>query len=222
VHKREFGLMAMVMRDVIAGLIEEASWTERAKSLDRLAQRFAQGGLEETEWRAIADAFRIALYDAEPLVRLVLAENVKAVSDLPRDILLALAHDMASVATPVLEHSRLLAEDDLLAIAQRHSPAHRFAIAGRRLVSARVAAALCRNGERPVILRLLANDGAAIGEPTLHELLDRFPEEPALIEAIARRRLVPVSVGSRLVGPRREDGATLPLRLVGDRTGSLG
>jgi len=216
--------MAVLTREVIAQLIEEGSWTERAKSLERLATRFAEGGLAEAEWHAATDAFRVVLYDAEPLVRLVLAETIKAAPDLPRDILLALARDTAMVATPMLEHSRVLTEDDLLPIVQRHSPAHRFAIAGRRLVSGRIAAALCRNGERAVILRLLANEGAAISEQTLHALLDRFPDQPALIEAIARRRLLPVSVGSRIFGPppRREEGEKPALRLVCDRTGSLG
>lgn len=213
----------MVTRDVIVSLVEEASWTERAKSLDRLAQRFVDGMLDETEWHAVTDAFRIVLYDGEPLVRLVLAESVKAAPDLPRDILLALARDVATVAAPVLEHSPLLGEDDLLPIALRHSPTHRLAIAGRRQLSARLTAALCHGGERAVILRLLANDGATVTEETLHALLDRFPADAAITEAITRRRLLPVSVGSRLVSPsRREDGAKAPLRLVWDRTGSLG
>ncbi|MGO8917264.1 MAG: DUF2336 domain-containing protein [Stellaceae bacterium] len=216
--------MATVTREVIAQLIEEASWTERAKSLERLAARFAAGSLDEAEWHGAVDAFRIVLYDAEPLVRLVLAETVKFAADLPRDILLALARDTAMVATPILEHQRLLDEDDLLAIVLRHSPAHRYAIAGRRSVSARIAAALCRNGERAVILRLLANDGAAITEQSLHALLDRFSDRPELIEAITRRRLLPVAVGIRILGlsPRRAEDANPAPHFYCDRTGSLG
>jgi uncharacterized protein (DUF2336 family) len=215
--------MTSMTREVIVQLIEEASWTERAKFLERLGARFAEGGLDAAEWQVLADAFRVALYDAEPLVRLVLAETVKLAPDLPRDILLALARDRATVATPVLEHSRLLDEDDLLSIVQRYSPAHRFAIAGRRAISAPLAAALCHDGECAVILRLLANEGAAVSELTLHGLLDRFPGEPALIEAIARRRLLPVSIGSRIFGlSRREEAQRPALRLVSDRTGSLG
>ncbi len=223
--ERQAGSVAMMRltREVIARLIEEPSWTERAKALERLATRFAEGGLDQAERLAASDAFRVVLYDAEPLVRLVLAESVKLAPDLPRDILLALARDTAMVATPVLEQQRLLREDDLLPIVERHSPAHRFAIAGRRLLSGRIAAALCRRGERAVILRLLANEGAAIAEATLHALLDRFPDEPALSEAMARRRLLPVSIGSRLFAPARpEDAAPAALRLVWDRTGSLG
>lgn len=216
--------MATVTRDVIAQLIEEGSWTERAKSVGRLGSRFTEGGLDEQERLAITDAFRVALYDAEPLVRRVLAESVKLAADLPRDVLLALARDNAAVAAPILEHSRLLNEDDLLQIAQRGSPDHRLAIAGRRLVSGRLAAALCHSGERATILRLLANEGAAITESSLHRVVDAFPHDPTVAETIGRRRLVPMSIASRLaaLAPKREGGEAAALRLVWDRTGSLG
>jgi uncharacterized protein (DUF2336 family) len=217
--------MATGTRDIIAQLIEEGSWTARAKSIERIATRFAEGLLDEAEWHAVTDAFRIALYDAEPLVRRVLAESVKLARDLPRDVLLALARDTAAVAAPVLEHSGLLTEDDLLPIVLHGTAAHRFAVAGRRLISGRVGDVLCRAGERSVILRLLANDGAAINEATLHWLLDKFPDQPPIAEAIGKRRLLPVSVGSRLfshAASRREAAERPALRLVSDRTGSLG
>jgi uncharacterized protein (DUF2336 family) len=214
--------MTMLTREVIAELIEEASWTARAKSLERLATRFAQGELSVSEREAATEAFRVVLYDGEPLVRLVLAESIKFATDVPRDLLLALARDTATVATPVLEHSRLLGDDDLLAIVQRFSPAHRFAIAGRRSISGAVAAALCRAGEHAVILRLLNNDDAVVGEQTLHALLDRLPDQPALAEAMAKRRLLPASVGSRIFATPRGAEENPALRLVWNRTGSLG
>jgi uncharacterized protein (DUF2336 family) len=192
--------MATWSRELITQLIEEGSWTARAKALERLATHFAEERLEEAERHAVTDAFRIALYDAEPLVRRVLAESVKAAPALPRDILLALARDSAAVAAPLLEHSRLLTEDDLLPIVARGTTAHRLAIAARRLISARVADALLSFGERPVILRLLANDGAAVSETALHRLLDEYPDTPAVTDGIAKRRLLPVSVGARLYG----------------------
>jgi len=213
-----FLYMSNLMQAVISGVVDKASWTERAKSLERLATLFADGALAPAERQSAIDAFRVVIYDGEPLVRLVLAETVKSSLDLPRDILLSLARDVAKVATPVLEHSPLLGEEDLLPIVQRGRTAHRLAIAGRRQVTGRVAAALCRAGERSVILRLLDNLGAALSEQTLHLLLDRFPDEPAFAAAIARRRLLPVSVGSRLFGKRE----ALAPHLVWNRTGSLG
>jgi uncharacterized protein (DUF2336 family) len=219
-------MAAAAMREVIVQLIEDGSWTSRAKSLERLATRFAEGGLDEGEWHAITDAFRVALYDGEPLVRRVLAESVKGSADLPRDVLLALARDMAAVAAPVLEHSRLLSEDDLLPVVKTGSTAHRLAISGRRLISGRVAEALCRVGERSVILRLVANEGAAITAATLHWLLDHFPDQPGVAETIGKRRLLPVSVSSRLFGvipPMRADSPERErprLRVVSDRSGA--
>jgi uncharacterized protein (DUF2336 family) len=214
--------MAASTGEVIAQLIEDGSWTARAKALERLATSFTEGLLADAERTAATDAFRVAMYDGEPLVRRVLAESVKFATDLPRDILLALTRDAAAVAAPVLEHSRLLGEDDLLPIVSRGSMEHRVAVAGRRLISGRVAEALCRPGERVVLQRLLANEGAAITEATLHWLLDQFPELPWVAEAIGRRRLLPVSIASRLFGtipPRRDATAERPaLRLVSDRT----
>lgn len=208
--------MATGSRELITQLIEEGSWTARAKSLERLATRFVEERLEEGEWNAVADAFRIALYDAEPLVRRVLAESVKSSPALPRDILLALARDIASVASPVLEHSRLLNEDDLLPIVARGTTAHRLAIASRKLISTRVVDALLSFGERSVILRLLANDGAAISETALHRLIDEYPETPAIADGIARRRLLPVSIGARLYGtPAARSEASRRHRLAG-------
>jgi uncharacterized protein (DUF2336 family) len=211
-------------REVIIQLIDEASWTERAKLIERLGTRFSAGGLAASEWHAITDAFRVALFDSEPLVRRVLAESIKLATDLPRDILLSLARDTAAVAIPVLEHSPELSDLDLQPLVERGSPAHRFAIAGRRRISAHLAAALSATSERPVLLRLLSNDGAALGEAMLHELLDRFADHPEIAEAIGRRRLLPVSVGARLFAhaPSREAATRPKLRLVSDRTGSLG
>jgi uncharacterized protein (DUF2336 family) len=212
--------MATWTHEVIADLIEQGSWTARAKSLERLATRFAEGALNEAEWLAVTDAFRIALYDAEPLVRRVLAESIKTAMDLPRDVLLPLAQDIAAVAAPLLEHSRLLSEDDLLPIVVNGSTAHRYAMAGRRLISGQVADGIAKFRERSVVQRLVANEGAALNEATLHRLLDEFPDLPAIAEAIGRRRLLPVSIGGRLlsVWPRRSAGE----RMLPDRTGSLG
>jgi uncharacterized protein (DUF2336 family) len=202
--------MAIGSRALIAQFIEEQSWTARAKALERLATRFVDGGLDAGEWHAVTDAFRIALYDAEPLVRRVLAESVKSSPALPRDILLALARDIAAVAAPILQHSELLTEDDLLPIVVRGTPAHRHAIARRRLSAGRVSEALLSFGERSVILQLLGNDGAAISEAALHRVIDQHQETPAIIDAIARRRLVPVSVGARIFGPVRRSSGEAP------------
>ena len=107
--------------------------------------------------------------------------------------------------------------DDIVKDARELEP---LGIAARRLISGRIADTLAKFGERTVIQRLIANDGATIGEMTLHRLLDKFADVPAIGEAIGRRRLLPVSIGGRLFGawPRRAAAE----RFISDRTGSLG
>src|SRR5579863_2189879 len=124
--------------EMIAQLLDEVSWTARAKTIERIGTRFAESTLDGDAWHAATDAFRVTLFDGEPLVRRVLAESVKSAPDLPRDILLALARDTGSVAAPILEHSPLLTEDDILPMVLRGSMAHRQAVAGRRVLSPRV------------------------------------------------------------------------------------
>ncbi len=195
-------------RDVIAQLIEEGSWTARAKAIEHIAERLMTGSLSEAECCSVTEALRIVLYDSEPLVRRVLADSVKLASGLPRDIVLALAQDVAEVAAPLLEASPLLTEEDLLLVARTGSTLHRVAIAGRSVLSSRLADLLCRRSERAVVCRVLANDGAAIPEATLHWLLDHADDHPYVVDAIARRRLLPVGVGARLAMPGT--GSTLP------------
>ncbi|HLJ64755.1 MAG TPA: DUF2336 domain-containing protein [Stellaceae bacterium] len=164
--------MAALTRWTVDKMIEETSWTQRAKLLERIATRFVEGTLDALEWSIATDVFRVALYDGEPLVRRVLAEAVKDAVDLPRDILLGLISDVAEVAIPVLGASPLLSDDDLLVIACASSIQHRLAMASRASISERVSDALCRCGEPIVVAQLLANEGAAIGSSTLAHLFE--------------------------------------------------
>src|SRR5258707_70313 len=70
-------------------------------------------------------------------------------------------------------------------------------IAGRRPVSEQVSDRLCRCDDALAAAMILANHGAAVSPGTLHWLLDQRPER-TILEAIARRRLLPPAVGDRL------------------------
>jgi uncharacterized protein (DUF2336 family) len=110
--------MTSISPKTIAEFIEEPSWTERAKLIERIASHYLQDAYGLDEKRIAVDIFRVALYDGEPLVRRILAETLKHASELPQDIVTALVHDVADVATPFLEVSPLLTADDLTAVAR--------------------------------------------------------------------------------------------------------
>ncbi len=131
--------MIAVSRDVVVQFLEEASWTARAKAIERVATRYVEDALTPEEAAEALDLFRAALYDAEPLVRRVLAESLKRAPALPADIVQALAQDVPEVAAPFLAASPLLGEDELIAIAKGGAGAHRAAIACRPSLSERLA-----------------------------------------------------------------------------------
>jgi uncharacterized protein (DUF2336 family) len=178
--------------------LDNPSWIRRAMLLEQVAEAYADGTFGPAQRREAEDLFRTAVYDHEPLARSVLAENLKRMTAVPHDILLSLARDEAQVARPILRTSPLLDDDDLVEIAREGTRAHRLAIAERDALSARVAQALCESRDPQVIRTLLANDSAALPELLLHGILDALDDAPGIVDAMTRRRLLPVSVSNRL------------------------
>ena len=181
----------------ITGL-DNPSWIRRALLLERVTNAYADGTLTPAQRRQAEDLFRIALYDHEPLARRVLADTLKRMTDVPRDIVLSLTRDEAQVARPILRRSPLLDDDDLVEIARESTRSHRLAIAERISLSAKVVQALCESRDPHVIRSLIANETAALPEALLHGILDALEDAPGIVEAMKRRRLLPVSVANRL------------------------
>jgi uncharacterized protein (DUF2336 family) len=187
-----------VIPDTAVSGLDNPSWIRRAMLIERVAEAYADGTFTPAQRRQAEDLFRTAVYDGEALVRSVLADSLKHLAQVPRDIVLSLARDEAQVARPILRTSPLLDEDDLAQIAREGSRAHRLAIAERDALSPAVARALYDSRDPQVVRHLLANDGAALKETLLHAILDTLDAAPGIVDAVTRRRLLPVSVTNRL------------------------
>lgn len=181
-------------------VMDDPSWVRRAMLVEQVAMHYRTGEFTPSQRRAAEDAFRIALYDGEPLVRCVLADSLKRLVDVPRDIVRKLADDEAQVARPVLQHSPALSDDDLIRAAREGGRSHCLAIAERSSVSAKVAEVLFESRDPIILRRLLANDGASLPEGMLHAILAGFGTMPGVVEAMAQRRLLPFSIMDRLAG----------------------
>ncbi|HKF74081.1 MAG TPA: DUF2336 domain-containing protein [Stellaceae bacterium] len=178
--------------------LDNPSWIRRAMLLEQVAEAYADGTFTPAQRSQAEDLFRTAVYDSEPLARSVLADVLKRMAQLPRDIVLSLARDEAQVARPILRASPLLHDDDLVEIARAGSRVHRLAIAERKELSAKVAQALCESRDPQVIRTLLVNESANLPEPLLHSILDALDETPGIAEAMESRRLLPATVTNRL------------------------
>ena len=142
-------------------------------------------GLDERESaHAVALTIETLEYlasDSATRVRAVLAEEIKHLPNVPRDVVLMLARDLEHiVAAPVLEYSPLLSDADLIEIIACGQVREVLAaVARRRPLSEKVSDTLVQSLDVPAVAALLVNPDAKIRKETL----DRVVAEAEEIES---------------------------------------
>ena len=190
--------MRLRMEDVDA-IRQDRSPANRAATAEKVSQAFGSTDLTERE-RAIAeDIVRLLLRDAEVLVRRKLSDLLCGFPDLPRDIARALAQDVFEVAEPVLLESTVLDDDELIEIIHRCSVDHSIAIAKRPFVSSVLSTELVVLNDDRVVSALLGNKGALIDEAAQHLIINAHGNVPRIMDTLAIRAALPISVVERLV-----------------------
>jgi len=119
--------------------------------------------------------------DATVRVRAILAEEIKYLDCIPRDIVLRLAQDLETVVSaPILEYSPLLSDADLIEIiACGQVQEALVAIASRKPVNEPVSARLVQSLNVPAVAALLVNPDAKIRKATMDQIIDRIEEVSA-------------------------------------------
>ncbi|HYG86431.1 MAG TPA: DUF2336 domain-containing protein [Azospirillum sp.] len=133
-------------------------------------------------------------------IRVILADALKALPNAPHAVINALARDVElSVCGPVLQHSPILTEEDLLDIIMMGPVAGALsAIAWRRDVSASVADAIARSDDEAAVTALLGNASAQIREETLDRIIDDAPRHEPWHAPLVRRPKLPARAVARL------------------------
>lgn len=183
----------------VSRLLSDPSPQARIDLAAKVADQFDRGGLNERERQIAEDIFRAMVKDAEVRVREALSEHLKATPDLPHEIVLALAHDVDSVALPVLKSSEILTDADLIEIMRGPNPAKQVAIAQRASVSTAVADAIVDSRNVTAVARLVGNEGADIGERTFDRMITEYGENEAVSDGLARRPNMPAKISERVV-----------------------
>jgi uncharacterized protein (DUF2336 family) len=171
-----------------------------------LARKIVGEGLGDDErsqlWRMGFTVLETLMRDSSIRVRRALAGAIGNMFHVPHDIAAGLARDPERrVAAPVLRHSPVLTDDDLVDIVETGAEdwAHQ-AIAARDTVSERVSAALVDAGATPTVTRLLKNNSADIGEPALETIVDRAPDIEAWHEPLVKRPKLPLGLARKIAG----------------------
>jgi len=182
-----------------ARLERDRSPEARAETATRVAQVFADEGISEQAREIALDIIERLARDVEMQVRRAVSEQLKHCPFLPAAIARQLAHDVESVAVPMIRYSTVLDDAELIAIIRDGNPAKQLAVAERATVSPTVSKALVETRRREVVGTLLANHGAEIAEQSYHEVLDDHVADRTIQNLLVDRPTLPIGVTAQLI-----------------------
>jgi uncharacterized protein (DUF2336 family) len=151
---------------------EDAVRAELAVKIARLMPGLSRDESDRIFTLTVETLERLAR-DAAVTVRAALAAEIKALSCVPRDLVVRLARDAEIiVAAPILEYSPLLSDADLMEIiACAQTQEALAAVARRRPLHEDVSAAIVKSLDIPAVTALLLNPDAGIRKETLERIM---------------------------------------------------
>ena len=180
------------VNETLAGDPDERVRILLARKLTVLAPSLSvadQARLQRETWATLT----ALVADEAVRVRATIADAVKDMPTAPRELILRLANDTATlVSEPVIRLSPLLTTDDLLALlADAPTPDTELAVARRSHLDEAVSDAIAESADDTAIRALLANPSAQIREATLDALVARSVEHTDWHEPLVRRPSLP-------------------------------
>lgn len=173
----------MIVRQFISW-VRTAPATERAEATRSLARAWIFSDLTDDDRAAAEGALLMLLDDASPLVRQAMAEVFSRSPVAPAAIVQALSLDQPSVALPVLEHSTLLIDADLVDIVATGNSDLQCAIARRQGLPASVCAAIAEVGSAAAALELIENPAAELAPFSWDRIVERHGHLAAIRESM--------------------------------------
>jgi len=186
--------------ETLMRLARDKSVGSRTKLADIIGDLFfgATGTLTDAEQSIMTDILRQLVQDVEISVRKHLAIQLSNQANAPHDLVIALANDESEVAYPLLLKSRVLRDQDLIAIIHHRTLEHQLAVSMRDSVSASVSAALVDTGEETVIRRLLENHNAEIARDTMAHLVEQSRRLDSLQRPLVYRSDLPADLAKKM------------------------
>ncbi|MCP3477551.1 DUF2336 domain-containing protein [Bradyrhizobium sp. CCGUVB1N3] len=193
----------MIVRQFI-NWIRTASAGERAEATRALARAWLISDLTHDDRVAAEGALLMLLDDTSPLVRQAMAEAFARSTEAPAAIVQALSTDQPSVALPVLEHSPLLIDADLVDIVATGNCEVQCAIARRIALPASVCAAIAEVGCAAAALELIENPYAELAPFSWDRIVERHGHLAAIREALLVLEDLPAATRAALVAKLSE------------------
>lgn len=180
----------MIVRQFLSW-VRTAPAGERAEATRALARAYLISDLSEDDRIAAEGALLMLLDDASSGVRRAMADVFARSADAPPAIVHALASDEPAVAAPILEHSPLVLDADLVDIVATAQTELQSAIARREMLCAPVCAAIAEVGSAQACLDMLRNPDAEIAAFSLDRLAERHGHLAPIREVLVSRNDLP-------------------------------
>lgn len=189
----------MIEASDVKRLANEPSSEARIDIAEKIAVEFKKGDFSDKEKKIAIEIFRILVGDVEKKVRQVLSTHLSGSMDAPHDVILKLANDIKEISLPVLEHSYVLTESDLVEITEKsYDQEVMSAIARRDMVSRELSTALLKKSNLAIIETLLKNKNASIDDNGFQRIYDECQDNTSMLELMAKNGGVPLSLAEKL------------------------
>jgi uncharacterized protein (DUF2336 family) len=213
----------MIVRQFI-GWVRTASASVRADATRALARARLVSDLSKEDRAGAEGALLMLLDDPSPLVRQAMAEVFARSPEAPAAIVQALSLDQPSVALPILEHSPLLIDADLVDIVATGNCETQCAIARRIGLPASVSAAIAEVGSAAAALELIENAYAELPPFSWDRIVERHGHLAAIRESMLVLQDLPAATRAALVAKLSETLAQFVVArnwLSADRAGRI-
>jgi uncharacterized protein (DUF2336 family) len=184
----------------LKALAENRAGFARSALFDRVSQLlFESEGELSPEVRTLIDQILTGLIThVEAEVRKRVSLRLSNLKSAPHALTKLLANDEIEIARPVLHHSPVLTDSDLIEVIDTQTVDHREAIAKRPNVPADVSAALAASKEPKVVEALLANLGAAIPRAVFGDLVVLSEAVDSIRRPLVARKDMPKDLAHKM------------------------
>ena len=186
----------MSLLDELIVLSKDDHPEKRRLLMNRLTDLFEEGGEAHGDRTTIlfCDIITRLLKDSDVETRATYSRKVADHASTPREVARSLVFDEIQVASPVLQRSRVLTDDDLVEVTERCGQDHLMSITKRSEISETVTDALVARGAEPVLVSVTKNLGARFSESSFESLTDPSTASADRLEALSFRADMPPKV----------------------------
>ncbi|GJL84543.1 MAG: hypothetical protein DHS20C02_03180 [Micavibrio sp.] len=181
----------------IYGLAKDKKPLARAE-LTSAVSELLELDVSPRESELIADVLIELMRQAETDLRQAVSERLSVMDNVPLRLALQVANDDIEVATPVLKHSKVLKDLDLIYIIKSQSPAHWQAIASRKILSDQVMNILADTGDFGTATTLAENMDIKLTEHTVTALSCLAQQSEQVARPLLRREEISSDIATKL------------------------